>query len=130
MVDLVAIEIGAEASALVEVPEEQQLIDLPEGPAAISHGDPAQERCQVRCFRRLEKARRAVRPELERMFSETREQPARLGGFARWDSLAHLRLILALEEKIGRELDRLELLRRQQMEEELEEESVGGEKTT
>jgi acyl carrier protein len=30
---------------------------------------------------------------------------ARIGGFARWDSLAHLRLILALEEKIGRKLD-------------------------
>ncbi len=30
---------------------------------------------------------------------------ARIGGFERWDSLAHLRLILALEEMIGRRLD-------------------------
>jgi acyl carrier protein len=30
---------------------------------------------------------------------------ARIGGFERWDSLAHLRLILALEETIGRQLD-------------------------
>jgi acyl carrier protein len=30
---------------------------------------------------------------------------ARIGGFERWDSLAHLRLILALEEMIGRKLD-------------------------
>ena len=29
---------------------------------------------------------------------------ARIGGFERWDSLAHLRLILALEEIIGRRL--------------------------
>ena len=36
---------------------------------------------------------------------------ARLGGFARWDSLAHLRLILALEEKIGRQLDPDEAVR-------------------
>jgi acyl carrier protein len=30
---------------------------------------------------------------------------ARIGSFKRWDSLAHLRLILALEAKIGRQLD-------------------------
>jgi len=30
---------------------------------------------------------------------------ARIGTFERWDSLAHLRLILALEKRIGRELD-------------------------
>jgi acyl carrier protein len=30
---------------------------------------------------------------------------ARIGSFERWDSLAHLRLILALEEMIGRQLD-------------------------
>ena len=36
---------------------------------------------------------------------------ARIGGFARWDSLAHLRLILALEEKIGRQLDPDEAVR-------------------
>ncbi len=30
---------------------------------------------------------------------------ARIGGFERWDSLAHLRLIMALEETIGRQLD-------------------------
>ena len=30
---------------------------------------------------------------------------ARIGRFERWDSLAHLRLILALEETIGRRLD-------------------------
>jgi acyl carrier protein len=36
---------------------------------------------------------------------------AHLGGFERWDSLAHLRLILALEEKIGRQLDPDEAVR-------------------
>lgn len=30
---------------------------------------------------------------------------ARIGAFERWDSLAHMRLILALEECIGRPLD-------------------------
>jgi acyl carrier protein len=29
----------------------------------------------------------------------------RIGHFERWDSLAHLRLVLALEEQIGRQLD-------------------------
>ncbi|HLL27539.1 MAG TPA: acyl carrier protein [Xanthobacteraceae bacterium] len=32
-------------------------------------------------------------------------EAARVGAFERWDSLAHMRLILALEEKIGRKLD-------------------------
>lgn len=32
-------------------------------------------------------------------------QDARIGVFERWDSLAHLRLILALEQRIGRQLD-------------------------
>jgi acyl carrier protein len=36
---------------------------------------------------------------------------ARIGGFVRWDSLAHLRLIMALEEKIGRQLDPDETVR-------------------
>jgi acyl carrier protein len=36
---------------------------------------------------------------------------ARIGGFERWDSLAHLRLIMALEEKIGRQLDPDEAVR-------------------
>ena len=36
---------------------------------------------------------------------------ARIGGYERWDSLAHLRLILALEEKIGRQLDPDEAVR-------------------
>jgi acyl carrier protein len=30
---------------------------------------------------------------------------ARLGRFERWDSLAHLRLVLAIEVQIGRQLD-------------------------
>ena len=30
---------------------------------------------------------------------------ARIGQFERWDSLAHLRLMLAIEEDIGRRLD-------------------------
>jgi acyl carrier protein len=30
---------------------------------------------------------------------------ARIGAFEHWDSLAHLRLILALEQHIGRQLD-------------------------
>jgi acyl carrier protein len=29
----------------------------------------------------------------------------RIGRFERWDSLAHLRLVLAIEEQIGRQLD-------------------------
>jgi acyl carrier protein len=36
---------------------------------------------------------------------------ARIGSFERWDSLAHLRLILALEAKIGRQLDPDEAVR-------------------
>ena len=36
---------------------------------------------------------------------------ARIGGYERWDSLAHLRLILALEAMIGRELDPDEAVR-------------------
>ena len=32
-------------------------------------------------------------------------QDARIGVFERWDSLAHLRLILAVEQHIGRQLD-------------------------
>jgi acyl carrier protein len=30
---------------------------------------------------------------------------ARIGSFERWDSLAHMRLVLSLEQRIGRELD-------------------------
>jgi acyl carrier protein len=30
---------------------------------------------------------------------------ARIGAFERWDSLAHVRIILALERRIGRQLD-------------------------
>jgi acyl carrier protein len=30
---------------------------------------------------------------------------ARIGTFERWDSLAHLRLILAMEQQLGRQLD-------------------------
>jgi acyl carrier protein len=30
---------------------------------------------------------------------------ARIGTFERWDSLAHMRLVLALEQLVGRELD-------------------------
>ncbi len=29
----------------------------------------------------------------------------RIGTFERWDSLAHLRLVLAIEQQIGRQLD-------------------------
>ena len=29
----------------------------------------------------------------------------RIGSFERWDSLAHLRLVLAIEDEIGRQLD-------------------------
>jgi len=36
---------------------------------------------------------------------------ARIGEFERWDSLAHLRLILALEKRIGRTLDPDEAVR-------------------
>ena len=36
---------------------------------------------------------------------------ARIGSFERWDSLAHMRLILGLEQQVGRELDTDEVLR-------------------
>jgi acyl carrier protein len=36
---------------------------------------------------------------------------ARIGRFERWDSLAHMRLVLAIERRIGRELDPDEALR-------------------
>jgi len=35
----------------------------------------------------------------------------RIGTFERWDSLAHLRLVLAIEQKIGRQLDPDETIR-------------------
>jgi acyl carrier protein len=35
----------------------------------------------------------------------------RIGRFERWDSLAHLRLVLGIEERIGRELDPDEAVR-------------------
>jgi acyl carrier protein len=35
----------------------------------------------------------------------------RIGGFAAWDSLAHLRLVLGIEQKIGRQLDADEAIR-------------------
>ena len=38
-------------------------------------------------------------------------EDARIGSFERWDSLAHLRLMLALEAEVGRELDPEEIVR-------------------
>ena len=35
----------------------------------------------------------------------------RSGGFEAWDSLAHLRLVLGIEQKIGRQLDADEAIR-------------------
>jgi acyl carrier protein len=35
----------------------------------------------------------------------------RIGGFDRWDSLAHLRLVLGIEAQIGRQLDPDETVR-------------------
>jgi acyl carrier protein len=35
----------------------------------------------------------------------------RIGNFERWDSLAHLRLVLAVEQQIGRQLDPDEAVR-------------------
>jgi acyl carrier protein len=35
----------------------------------------------------------------------------RIGGFERWDSLTHLRLVLAIEQQIGRQLDPDEAVR-------------------
>ncbi len=35
----------------------------------------------------------------------------RIGTFERWDSLAHLRLVLAIEQKVGRQLDTDEAVR-------------------
>jgi acyl carrier protein len=38
-------------------------------------------------------------------------EDARIGTFERWDSLAHLRLVLAIEAQIGRQLDTEEAVR-------------------
>jgi len=38
-------------------------------------------------------------------------EDARIGSFERWDSLAHMRLVLAVEARIGRELDAEEVVR-------------------
>jgi acyl carrier protein len=38
-------------------------------------------------------------------------EDARIGSFERWDSLAHMRLILGLEQQVGRELEVEEVLR-------------------
>ena len=38
-------------------------------------------------------------------------EDARIGSFEYWDSLAHLRLVLALEAEVGRELDAEEVVR-------------------
>jgi acyl carrier protein len=35
----------------------------------------------------------------------------RIGGFDAWDSLAHLRLVLGIEQRIGRQLDADEAIR-------------------
>lgn len=35
---------------------------------------------------------------------------ARIGSFERWDSLAHMRLVLAIEEEVGRQLDAEEVM--------------------
>jgi acyl carrier protein len=35
----------------------------------------------------------------------------RIGGFERWDSLAHLRLVLEIERQLGRQLDPDEAVR-------------------
>jgi acyl carrier protein len=42
---------------------------------------------------------------------ETIPDDVRLGQFERWDSLAHLRLVLGIEEKMGRMLDPEETVR-------------------
>ena len=36
---------------------------------------------------------------------------ARIGSFERWDSLAHMRLVLALEQQVGHQLDAEEVVR-------------------
>jgi acyl carrier protein len=36
---------------------------------------------------------------------------ARIGAFERWDSLAHMHLLLAIEQRIGRQLDAEEVVR-------------------
>ena len=38
-------------------------------------------------------------------------EDACIGSFERWDSLAHMRLVLAVEARIGRELDAEEVVR-------------------
>lgn len=45
------------------------------------------------------------------MDQSTIPDDVRIGRFERWDSLAHLRLVLAIEEQIGRELDPDESIR-------------------
>ena len=36
---------------------------------------------------------------------DTVPEDARIGSFDRWDSLAHMRLLLSIEKRIGRQLD-------------------------
>jgi len=43
--------------------------------------------------------------------SATIPDDVRIGTFERWDSLAHLRLVLGIEQKIGRQLDPDEAIR-------------------
>ena len=38
-------------------------------------------------------------------------EDARIGSFERWDSLAHMHLLLAIEQRIGRQLDPDEAVR-------------------
>jgi acyl carrier protein len=42
---------------------------------------------------------------------ETIPDEARIGSFERWDSLAHMHLLLGLEERLGRRLDPDEAVR-------------------
>jgi len=41
---------------------------------------------------------------------------ARIGPFERWDSLAHMRLLLSMEQRIGRELDSDEVVQIESLE--------------
>jgi acyl carrier protein len=38
-------------------------------------------------------------------------EDARIGAFERWDSIAHMHLLLAIEQRIGRQLDPEEVVR-------------------
>jgi len=56
-------------------------------------------------------AARQILAEAVNAGAETIPEDARIGTYERWDSLAHLRLLLTIEQKLGRALDADEVVR-------------------